>query len=56
MACVTSTAHVLEEAKEAREGIDFLTSYRPHWINSVYGGHITWHLTLYYLGMCDVCV
>ena len=43
-------AHVMEEVKEAGEGVKFFTASREHWVSSVYGGHLTWHLCLYYLG------
>ena len=48
---VTSPAgHVLEEAHDAEDGVEFLTSTRKDWGDSLFAGHITWHLTLYYLG------
>ena len=43
-------AHVIEEAHEAKNGIEFLTTTRDDWKGSVFGCHITWHLTLYYFG------
>ncbi|XP_064398279.1 tetratricopeptide repeat protein 38-like isoform X2 [Halichondria panicea] len=47
-------AHIMEEAHHPREGVEFLTSTRSHWTGAVYEGHITWHLTLYYLDLGDV--
>ena len=44
-------AHVLEESHDAGDGVDFLTQTRSDWDKSVFGGHITWHLTLHYFGM-----
>lgn len=44
-------AHVLEESHEASDGMEFLTKTRSDWDKSVFGGHITWHLTLHYFGM-----
>ena len=44
------TAHVIEEAREARNGVEFLTTTRDDWKDSMFGCHITWHLTLYYFG------
>ena len=49
------TAHVIEEAREAKSGVEFLTTTRDDWKGSVFGCHITWHLTLYYFGKSD-CV
>ena len=43
-------AHVMEEEKKACEGVEFLTTSRDCWKSSVYEGHLTWHLSLYYLG------
>ena len=31
-------------------GVELLTSTRKDWAGSILGGHINWHLTLYYLG------
>ena len=31
-------------------GVELLTSTRKDWAGSVLGGHINWHLALYYLG------
>ena len=52
------TAHVIEEAREAKNGVEFLTTTRDDWKDSVFGCHITWHLTLYYFGepVCPVGV
>ena len=44
-------AHVLEESHDASDGVEFLTKTRSDWRDSSFGTHITWHLTLYYLGM-----
>ena len=46
----TSTGHVIEEEKDAESGVEFLTSSRENWKDSLYGGHLTWHLALYHLG------
>jgi tetratricopeptide (TPR) repeat protein len=45
-------AHVIEETKEAGEGVEFLTGSRGDWSDTVYNNHLTWHLTLYRLGGC----
>ena len=47
---VSRTAHVLEETRDACDGVDFLTSTRPNWENSAFGNHLAWHLTLRYFG------
>lgn len=46
-------SHVLEESKQPSDGIEFLTGSRSLWSVSIYGNHITWHLTLYYLDLGD---
>jgi len=46
-----SLGHVIEEDRDVREGIGFLTSTRDHWKDSGLGNHIAWHLCLYYFGM-----
>ena len=43
-------AHVFEEVHEAERGVEFMTTTRKDWRGSSYEVHITWHLTLYYLG------
>ena len=43
-------AHVFQEDKYARDGIDFMTSTRNNWEKSALSCHINWHLCLYYLG------
>ena len=51
MGHVTSPAgHVIEEAHDAEDGVEFLTSTRKDWGDTSFAGHITWHLTLYHLG------
>eukprot|EP00731_Ephydatia_muelleri_P026049 Em0018g149a len=45
--------HVIEESQDAQTGVHFLTSTRPLWLNSILGGHIVWHLALYYLDLGD---
>ena len=42
--------HVIEEARPAEDGVQFLTSTRQDWAGCLLGGHISWHLTLYHLG------
>lgn len=42
-------AHVLEETADPAKGVEFLTSTRNDWTGP-FQCHITWHLTLYYLG------
>lgn len=44
-------AHVIEETHDAKDGVEFLSSTRPKWEKSAFGGHITWHLTLHYFGI-----
>ena len=44
-------AHVVEEEREAAEGVEFLTSCRHHWSDTTRVNHITWHLCLHYLGV-----
>ena len=44
------TAHVIEEERDAGAGVEFLTETRDDWKTSVFGGHLVWHLTLYYVG------
>ncbi|CAI8034667.1 Tetratricopeptide repeat protein 38, partial [Geodia barretti] len=46
-------AHVIEETKEAGEGVEFLTGSRGDWSDTVYNNHLTWHLTLYHLELGD---
>ena len=41
---------MIEEARDAQSGVEFLTETRDDWKESVFGGHITWHLALYYFG------
>ena len=41
---------MIEEEKDAESGVEFLTSSRENWKDSLYGGHLTWHLALYHLG------
>jgi len=43
--------HVIEEDRDASEGVGFLVSTRDHWKDSGLGNHIAWHLCLYYIGM-----
>jgi len=43
--------HVIEEDRDASEGVGILTSTRDHWKDSGLGNHIAWHLCLYYFGM-----
>ena len=49
-------AHVIEEARDVQSGVEFLTTTRDDWKESISGCHITWHLTLYYLGKLLACV
>lgn len=42
--------HVIEEDRDVKEGVQFLTSTRDHWKDSGLGNHIAWHLCLYYIG------
>ena len=42
---------MIEEDQEVQIGVELLTSTRPKWVTSPLGGHISWHLALYYLGM-----
>ena len=44
------TAHVIEEAREIESGVEFMTSTREDWRGTAFEGHLTWHLTLFYLG------
>lgn len=53
--CFFLVAHVIEESHDAKDGIDFLTETRSDWEKSLFGGHITWHLTLHYFGMTGTC-
>ena len=47
-----SLGHVIEEDRDVKEGVQFLTSTRDHWKESGLGNHIAWHLCLYYIGEC----
>ena len=47
---ISISGHVIEEEQDVRIGVELLTSTRPKWICSPLGGHISWHLALYYLG------
>ena len=49
---------MIEEERDALAGVEFLTSSRQEWSNTLLNGHITWHLTLHYLGRSslDGCV
>ena len=40
----------MEEERGAEIGIEFLTSHRNDWKDSILSRHIAWHLMLYYLG------
>ena len=44
------TGHVVEEARDASMGVEFITSRRQQWVGSNLGNHISWHLCLNYLG------
>ena len=46
----SSSAHVLEETKDAQKGVDFMRSTRENWQNTPYNFHLLWHLSLYYIG------
>lgn len=43
------TVHVIEETSDVSMGVELLTSTRDDWSGSLQG-HISWHLTLFYLG------
>eukprot|EP00731_Ephydatia_muelleri_P026005 Em0018g105a len=47
-------SHVIEEEKDAESGVEFLTSSRENWKDSLYGGHLTWHLALYHLDLGNI--
>ena len=51
-ACVLSViaGHVIEEERNTEQGVEFLVTTRENWQDSLLGIHLTWHLTLYYLG------
>jgi hypothetical protein len=48
--CSLLLAHVIEEIYEAERGVEFMTSTRDDWGSTIFAGHLTWHLTLYYYG------
>ena len=52
----TCIAHVMEEDRGPERGIEFLTSSREHWQDSVLAIHLYWHLSLYYLGRLAACM
>ena len=47
---LSSSAHVMEETKDAQKGVDFMCSTRKNWQNTPYNFHLLWHLSLYYIG------
>ena len=46
--------HVVEESRDAEEGVELLERTRKDWESSILGNHISWHLALHYLGQCTV--
>ena len=44
--------HVVEESRDAEEGVELLERTRKDWESSILGNHISWHLALHYLGQC----
>ena len=44
-------SHVIEEERDAAEGVKLLTSTRENWSKSIIGVHIAWHLALCYLDL-----
>jgi len=46
-----SLGHVIEEDRDVREGIGFLTSTRDHWKDSGLGNHIAWHLCIFFVSV-----
>ena len=42
----------MDEARGPEKGVAFMTSCRDHWLKTLYGVHLTWHLMLFYLGGC----
>ena len=40
----------MEEERDASKEVEFLTSSRQQWATSNLGSHISWHLSLHYLG------
>ena len=53
-------AHIMEEERDAEDGVQFLTSTRDDWSHSMYNTHLTWHLALHYFGTltphCPPCI
>ncbi|XP_065900373.1 tetratricopeptide repeat protein 38-like isoform X2 [Dysidea avara] len=47
-------SHVFQEDKDAKEGIEFMTSTRNDWEKSAISCHINWHLCLYYIDISNV--
>ena len=44
--------HVVEESRDAEEGVELLERTQKDWESSILGNHISWHLALHYLGQC----
>ena len=42
--------HVVEESRDAEEGVELLERTRKDWENAGLANHISWHLALSYLG------
>ena len=42
--------HVVEESRDAEEGVELLERTREDWENSGLANHISWHVALSYLG------
>ena len=47
---IHALGHVYEETRPPEEGIEHMTTWKLHWIDSILSVHMTWHLCLFYLG------
>ena len=52
---ISVAGHVIEEERDPATGIEFCLSSRQNWKGCMLENHITWHMTLYYLGKPTSC-
>ncbi|XP_062501244.1 tetratricopeptide repeat protein 38-like [Corticium candelabrum] len=51
---IHALGHVYEETRPPEEGIEHMTTWKLHWIDSILSVHMTWHLCLFYLDFGDL--
>ena len=52
---ISVAGHVIEEERDPATGIEFCLSSRQNWKECALENHISWHMTLFYLGMATSC-